>query len=191
MSVGRQRDVRAPGPAPVETDVRRCRPSTVRGALRRAAWWGRSLCRVEIMSVDVAVVREANDEAVEAFARLLPQLSSRADPLDLAAVRSLLSADASTVLMARVEGEVVGMLTLVLFPLPSGLRARIEDVVVDEAARGLGVGGALTEEALRLAEAAGARTVDLTSRPSRVAANRLYERLGFEARESRLYRFVL
>ncbi|SDM29972.1 Ribosomal protein S18 acetylase RimI [Streptomyces wuyuanensis] len=143
------------------------------------------------MSVDVAVVREANDEAVEAFARLLPQLSSRADPLDLAAVRSLLSADASTVLMARVEGEVVGMLTLVLFPLPSGLRARIEDVVVDEAARGLGVGGALTEEALRLAEAAGARTVDLTSRPSRVAANRLYERLGFEARESRLYRFVL
>ncbi|MFG3304521.1 GNAT family N-acetyltransferase [Streptomyces wuyuanensis] len=143
------------------------------------------------MSVDVAVVREANDESVAAFARLLPQLSNTADPLDHEAVRRLLAADANTVLMARVEGEVVGMLTLVLFPLPSGLRARIEDVVVDGAARGLGVGGALTEEALRLAKAAGARTVDLTSRPSRAAANRLYERLGFEARESRVYRFVL
>ncbi|WP_432075611.1 N-acetyltransferase family protein [Streptomyces wuyuanensis] len=143
------------------------------------------------MSVDVAVVREANDESVAAFARLLPQLSSTADVLDHVAVRRLLSCDANTVLMARVEGSVVGMLTLVVFPLPSGLRARIEDVVVDEAARGLGVGGALTEEALRLAEAAGARTVDLTSRPSRAAANRLYERLGFEARGSKIYRFVL
>ncbi|MEU0657360.1 GNAT family N-acetyltransferase [Streptomyces albogriseolus] len=143
------------------------------------------------MSVEVVVVREANDESVEAFARLLPQLSSTASPLDREAVQRLLASDANTVLVARVEGEVVGMLTLVMFPLPSGLRARIEDVVVDEAARGHGVGGALTEEALRLAEAAGARTVDLTSRPSREAANRLYERLGFEARESRVYRFVL
>ncbi|MFJ9802695.1 GNAT family N-acetyltransferase [Streptomyces wuyuanensis] len=143
------------------------------------------------MSVDVAVVRDANDESVAAFARLLPQLSGRAGPLGHEGVRRLLACDANTVLMARVGGVVVGMLTLVVFPLPSGLRARIEDVVVDEAARGHGVGGALTEEALRLAEAAGARTVDLTSRPSRAAANRLYERLGFEARESRVYRFVL
>ncbi|MEU6702134.1 GNAT family N-acetyltransferase [Streptomyces wuyuanensis] len=143
------------------------------------------------MSVDVAVVREADDESVAAFARLLPQLSATDDSLDHGAVRRFLAADANTVLMARVDGEVVGMLTLVMFPLPSGLRARIEDVVVDGAARGLGVGGALTEEALRLAKAAGARTVDLTSRPSRAAANRLYERLGFEARESRVYRFVL
>lgn len=143
------------------------------------------------MSVEVAVVREANDELVEACARLLPQLSSTAVPLDREAVGRLLASDANTVLVARVEGEAVGMLTLVMFPLPSGVRARIEDVVVDEAARGLGIGGALTEEALRLADAAGARTVDLTSRPSRQAANRLYERLGFEARDSKVYRFVL
>jgi ribosomal protein S18 acetylase RimI-like enzyme len=143
------------------------------------------------MSVDVVVVREANDESVAAFARLLPQLSGTAKQLGYEAVRRLLACDANTVLMARVDGVVVGMLTLVVFPLPSGLRARIEDVVVDEAARGHGVGAALTEEALRLAEAAGARTVDLTSRPSRESANRLYERLGFEARESRVYRFVL
>ncbi|MEV7975963.1 GNAT family N-acetyltransferase [Streptomyces sp. NPDC086519] len=143
------------------------------------------------MSVEVAVVREADGESVEALARLLPQLSSKARPLDREVVQALLSSDANTLLVARVDGEVVGMLTLVMFPLPSGLRARIEDVVVDEAARGHGVGGALTEEALRLAEAAGARTVDLTSRPSRQAANRLYERIGFEARDSRVYRYVL
>lgn len=142
------------------------------------------------MSVEVVVVRAADDELVAAFARLLPQLSSTAGALDRDAVGRLLGCNANTLLAARVEGTVVGLLTLVLLPLPSGLRARIEDVVVDEAARGHGVGGALTEEALRLAAEAGARTVDLTSRPSRPAANRLYERLGFEARDSRVYRFV-
>ncbi|WP_255950547.1 GNAT family N-acetyltransferase [Streptomyces odontomachi] len=142
------------------------------------------------MSVEVVVVRAADDELVAAFARLLPQLSSTAGALDRDAVGQLLGCNANTLLAARVEGTVVGLLTLVLLPLPSGLRARIEDVVVDEAARGHGVGGALTEEALRLAAEAGARTVDLTSRPSRPAANRLYERLGFEARDSRVYRFV-
>ena len=103
----------------------------------------------------------------------------------------LLGSDANTLLLARVEGRVVGMLTLIMFPLPSGLRGRIEDVVVDEAARGHGVGAALTGEALRLAEAAEVRTVDLTSRPSRQAANRLYERLGFQSRDSTVYRFVV
>jgi ribosomal protein S18 acetylase RimI-like enzyme len=89
--------------------------------------------------------------------------------------------------MSRLDGDITGMLSLVMFPLPSGLRARIEDVVVDESARGRGVGAGLTREAVRLARSAGARTVDLNSRPSRAAANRLYERLGFEPRESRVY----
>ena len=79
-------------------------------------------------------------------------------------------------------------MTLVMFPIPTGLRAWIEDVVVDGAARGRGVGAALTREAVRLARADGARTVDLTSRPSREAANRLYERLGFQLRDSKVYR---
>jgi ribosomal protein S18 acetylase RimI-like enzyme len=83
-----------------------------------------------------------------------------------------------------------GALTLVMFPIPTGLRAWIEDVVVDEAARGQGIGEALSLEALRLAQAAGARTVDLTSRPSREAAGRLYQRVGFKERETRLYRFT-
>jgi ribosomal protein S18 acetylase RimI-like enzyme len=143
------------------------------------------------MSVEVAVVREADDEMVEAFARLLPQLSSSAAPLSHDSLQRLLAADASTVLVARVDGRVVGTLTLVMFPLPTGLRAWIEDVVVDEAARGYGVGAALTEEALRLADAARVRTVDLTSRPSRQAANRLYQRLGFQVRDSRVFRYAL
>ncbi|WP_420847168.1 GNAT family N-acetyltransferase [Nonomuraea basaltis] len=103
----------------------------------------------------------------------------------------LLAFEANTVLVARMEGQIVGTLTLVVLPLPAGIRARIEDVVVDEAARGRGVAAALTEHALELARKSGARTVDLTSRPSRQAANRLYERVGFQRRESVVYRFQL
>lgn len=142
------------------------------------------------MTVEVEVVREATDEVVAAFAALLPQLSSTAGALDAAAVARVVGAEANTVLAARLEGAIVGVLTLVVFPLPSGVRARIEDVVVDGSARGHGVGAALTAEAVRVAEAAGARTVDLTSRPSREAANRLYERVGFRVRGSTVYRFT-
>jgi ribosomal protein S18 acetylase RimI-like enzyme len=143
------------------------------------------------MGVETEVVREAGADVVAALARLLPQLSSSAVVLDADGVARLLGSDANTVLVARLGGEIVGTLTLVMFPLPTGLRARIEDVVVDGAARGAGVGAALTEHALRLAEQAGARTVDLTSRPSRRAANRLYERLGFRERDSRVLRFTI
>ncbi|MDH6127527.1 GNAT family N-acetyltransferase [Kitasatospora sp. GP82] len=143
------------------------------------------------MSLDVEVVRETNGELVDAFASLLPQLSMTAKPLDQDAVARMVACNSNTLLIARLDGAIVGALTLVLSPLPSGLRARIEDVVVDAAARGHGVGAALTDEALRLAKDAGARTVDLTSRPSREAANRLYERAGFQARGSRVYRFTI
>ncbi|MBV8930992.1 MAG: GNAT family N-acetyltransferase [Kutzneria sp.] len=143
------------------------------------------------MSIRVEVLDEITDEVETAFARLLPQLSRSAEPLDRAALVRLASCETTTVLLARSGGTIAGTLTLVMFPIPSGLRARIEDVVVDEAARGRGVGAALSEEALRLARQAGARTVDLTSRPSRAAANRLYVRLGFQLRESQVYRCLL
>jgi ribosomal protein S18 acetylase RimI-like enzyme len=81
------------------------------------------------------------------------------------------------------------MLTLVTFPLPTGLRARIEDVVVDQAARGQGVGTALTMAAIDQAQVQGARSIDLTSRASRVGANRLYQQLGFQLRDSNVYRY--
>jgi ribosomal protein S18 acetylase RimI-like enzyme len=143
------------------------------------------------MDVQVEIAREAGAELVAAFGRLLPQLSRSAKPLDLAAVDGIVRWDTNTVLVARADGEIVGTLTLVQIPVPSGLRARIEDVVVDGAARGHGVAGLLLREAVRLAREAGARTVDLTSGADRASANRLYERLGFAVRDSSVYRMLL
>jgi len=121
---------------------------------------------------------------------LLPQLSASAVQPDQAAVERIVSSDAITLLAARLDGRIVGLLTLAMFPIPTGFRAWIEDVIVDETARGQGIGESLTKEALDLAEAAGARTVDLTSRPSREAAGRLYERVGFAERSTRIYRYT-
>jgi ribosomal protein S18 acetylase RimI-like enzyme len=142
------------------------------------------------MSIEVLLLREVTDEDVRAINRLLPQLSKSAPPLDAAALRQIATWNGNRFVVAREAGEIVGMLTLVMFPIPTGLRVRIEDVVVDGSARGQGVGAALSREAIRLARAAGARTIDLTSRPSRESANRLYERLGFELRDTRVYRLA-
>jgi ribosomal protein S18 acetylase RimI-like enzyme len=141
------------------------------------------------VTIAVEVLDEVTDEAVEAFGRLLPQLSSSAAPPDAAALAVIVGSPAVTVLIARSDGHIVGSLTLAMFPIPTGLRAWIEDVVVDEAARGQGVGALLTQEAMRLARDAGARSLDLTTRPSRASAGRLYERAGFQQRETRLYRY--
>jgi ribosomal protein S18 acetylase RimI-like enzyme len=142
-------------------------------------------------SVQVDVLGEVNDEVEAAFGRLLPQLSRSAKPLTRADIARIQSAEAITLLIARCDGQIAGMLTLVMFPLPTGQRAWIEDVVVDEKFRGRGAGEELTKAAIRIARVAGARTVDLTSRPSREAAGRLYERAGFQQRDSRVYRYAL
>ena len=139
----------------------------------------------------VEIATEVTDEVLEAMTRLLPQLSSSAPPLTGAALTELVDSPATLLLLARVDGRIVGSLTLVLFRLPTGRRAWIEDVVVDEAVRGAGVGSALNLAALAEAKRFGARTVDLTSRPSREAANRLYQRLGFELRTTNVYRYDL
>jgi len=141
--------------------------------------------------VEVEVVTEVTDELVAAFGRLVPQLSRSAPPPDRDALAAMVRHDAITLLVARLDGELVGTLTLVMFPIPTGLRAWIEDVVVDGNARRTGTGQALSEAAVRIAQEAGARTVDLTSRPSREAAGRLYERIGFVQRDSRVYRYAV
>jgi len=141
--------------------------------------------------VEVEVITEVNGELVAAFARLVPQLSRSAPPPDRDTLAAMVRHDAITLLVARLDGELVGTLTLVMFPIPTGLRAWIEDVVVDESARRTGTGQALSEAAVRIAQEAGARTVDLTSRPSRQAAGRLYERIGFVQRDSRVYRYAV
>jgi len=142
------------------------------------------------VSVDIDVVREATGEVTGALRDLVPQLSTSAALPDLAAVQRIVGSQATTLLAARLDGKIVGFLALVMFPIPTGFRAWIEDVIVDESARGRGVGEALTTRALELAEAAGARTVDLTTRPHREAAGRLYERVGFATRTTRNYRYT-
>ncbi len=140
--------------------------------------------------ITISVVEAVDDDLVAAFELLIPQLSRSNPPPDADALRAIVESEASTLLIARDEaGAIVGSMTLAMFLIPTGRRAWIEDVVVDGSARGKGVGRLLNERALEIAAAAGAKTVDLTSRPSREAANRLYQRLGFVQRETNVYRY--
>lgn len=134
----------------------------------------------------------ATDDLLVAINHLIPQLSSSFEGLDHEGLATIIDDPATSLLIARSpELGAVGTLTLALFTLPTGVRAWIEDVVVDESARGMGAAKALVKRALELAHDAGATTVDLTSRPSRVAANQLYVAMGFQARETNVYRFAL
>jgi ribosomal protein S18 acetylase RimI-like enzyme len=144
--------------------------------------------------VDVVQVSDVTPELVDAFVRLTPQLSSSALPPSAGELAEIVASPAIVLLVARDpdhEGLIVGTLTLVLFRIPTGVRSWIEDVVVDGAYRRQGIGAALIRAAVEQARDAGARTVDLTSRPSREAANRLYRRLGFVQRETNVYRYSL
>lgn len=132
-----------------------------------------------------------SDELYQALERLMPQLS----PLPLPAreeLAEIIAAPGCTLLAARLteDGPVIGMLSLVVFRVPTGVRAWIEDVVVDESARGQGAGAALTRAALNQARALGAKCVELTSRPAREAANRLYQQMGFTQPETNFYRYT-
>lgn len=139
-------------------------------------------------------VQVVDDELVAAFELLIPQLSRSNPPPPASELQQIVDAPDSVLLIARDERDdnrIVGSLTLAMFRIPTGYRAWIEDVVVDSDVRGRGIGDKLNRVALDLAREAGAKTVDLTSRPSREAANRLYQRIGFEPRETNVYRFAL
>lgn len=141
--------------------------------------------------VKIEQVTQVTDELVAAFERLVPQLSSSNPAPSREHIAEMVESPATILLIARDEagGQIVGTLTLARFRIPTGLRAWIEDVVVDSQARGQGVGKALTLAAIECARQAGATTVDLTSRPSRVAANQLYVSVGFVKRETNVYRY--
>jgi ribosomal protein S18 acetylase RimI-like enzyme len=143
------------------------------------------------VGVTVEKCTEVTDDVVQAFATLIPQLSSSNPAPDRAGLQDIVNHEATTLFLARLDGRIVGSLTLAVFPIPTGVRAWIEDVVVDESARGHGVGEALNRSALDHARNLGAITVELTSRPSREAANRLYTRMGFVTRETNIYRYEL
>jgi ribosomal protein S18 acetylase RimI-like enzyme len=162
--------------------------------------------------VRISAVHQVTDDLMQAIQSLVPQLSSSAGPPRRQEIEDIVSSPGTTLFVARDDdldentvvagqhpvadaeephGPIVGMLTLVTFRIPTGVRARIEDVVVDSATRGRGVASELTRAAIEVAAARGAHTVDLTSRPSREAANRLYQYLGFEQRETMVYRYDL
>ncbi|MDY3678609.1 MAG: GNAT family N-acetyltransferase [Actinomyces urogenitalis] len=145
----------------------------------------------------VEIVTESSPEIVEAMERLIPQLSRSAAPLTPEQCEEFIAQEGVYLFVFRPAKRaedgthpILGMLTLATFSIPTGLRAWVEDVVVDSQARGQGAGRALVEAAVAHAGELGARTVDLTSRPSREAANRLYRRAGFELRETNVYRFT-
>ena len=140
-------------------------------------------------TVPVEIAAQASEELLAACHRLIPQLSSSAAPITVDELAEIVNGDSTMMFVARVDNQIVGLLTLAVFRIPTAVRAWIEDVVVDSSARGHGVGEALNLAAIAEAKRRGAKTVDLTSRPSREAANRLYQRIGFVARDTNVYRF--
>lgn len=142
-----------------------------------------------MISVEAAAL--VDDDLCAAVDRLVPQLSRSSPPPSRAVLERIVTDDATTLFVARNDVGIVGMLTLATFQIPTGVRAWIEDVVVDTDARGSGVAAALVQAALERSAELGARTLDLTSRPDRAAANRLYVRMGFETRQTNVYRRTL
>ena len=143
-----------------------------------------------LADVVIEQATEATPELLDALNHLIPQLSRSAPPLDESALREIVSDPGNVLLVARgKDGHIVGSMTLVLFRIPTGMRAWIEDVVVDDASSNQGIGKAMNREALRIAVERGARSVDLTSRPSREAANHVYKQLGFKLRDTNIYRY--
>lgn len=139
--------------------------------------------------VKITALDGVDDDMLDALRSLVSQLSSSAPLLTIERLTEVVETKSCTIFVATIDGVVVGTLTLVTFPIPTGVRAWIEDVVVDVSARGQGVGSALTLRALDVAKDRDARTVDLTSRPSREAANSMYEKLGFQQRDTNVYRY--
>ena len=143
------------------------------------------------MSATIEIATESTDELVQAMAVLIPQLSKSNPPPSATDLNAIIASEASVLFIARVNGKIAGALTLATFRIPTGVRAWIEDVVVDSEACGHGVGEALNMAAIAEARSRGAITVELTSRPSREAANRLYQRIGFVQRETNIYRYTI
>jgi len=141
--------------------------------------------------IDIHEISSADEKTLRAVNELIPQLSQSASVMNEMQLRRLVESQATKLYFAQEVDVVLGMLSLVVFSIPTGTKAWVEDVVVAQVARGKGVGMALMNHALAVAKDAGAKSVDLTSRPSREAANKLYQKLGFTARETNVYRLTV
>lgn len=139
--------------------------------------------------IKIFEITEADDETLDAVNLLLPQLSKSSKLINRSTLQKLSNSECTRLYVAKEDDTIFGMLSLVVFSIPTGTKAWIEDVVVDERARGKGVGRELMNHALNVAKELGAKSADLTSRPSREAANKLYQAIGFEGRETNVYRY--
>ena len=140
--------------------------------------------------MEIIEVNQVSDELIESIAKLLPQLTQKPIPAK-ETIAAIVACPDTILVTASENGAIVGMLTLVLFRTPSALRSHIEDVVVDEASRGKGIGQGLVRKAIEIARSKKAFNVDLTSEPNRKSAHRLYENIGFEKHETNVYRYIL
>ena len=139
--------------------------------------------------IEISELIEADENTLSSVNHLLPQLSRSAQMITLDRLQTLVSSDCSRLYLAKEGDHIHGMLSLVVFPIPTGTKAWVEDVVVDGGARGKGVGKSLMRHAMDEARRLGAKAVDLTSRPSREAGNKLYQSLGFQVRQTNVYRY--
>lgn len=142
--------------------------------------------------MQIELISQADDELYAAFQRLVPQLTNNNPPPSLNDLTALVREPSSTLMVARSDqGEIIGALTLTVYRVPTGIRSIIEDVIVDNSARGQGIGEALVKHAIRVARERGAGNITLTCNPMREAANRLYQRMGFKKRETNAYQILL
>lgn len=139
--------------------------------------------------VKITLTKVYSDRLLAEINSLLPQLSERSEKLNCDNLKEILSSDSSNLMVATLNGQLVGILTLVVYSSPTGKKSIIEDVVVDQKARGMGIGKTLCKKALECSKELGAEHVDLTSHPDRKVANQLYRNLGFQPRQTNLYRY--
>ena len=192
-----RRRLRLGGAAAARGTGGRCRVCCLRRWLRRwrlcairPRWQPRS-GSVKRMGAEIRVADRVDEQLVEAFAGLIPQLSSSSRPPTADELQAIIDAPDSVLYLAWLDDRIVGSLTLAMYRMPTGLKAWIEDVVVDASARGHGVGESLNLAAIAEAAGRGAKNVNLTSRSSREAANRLYQRLGFVPYDTNVYRYTI
>jgi len=139
--------------------------------------------------VQIKEIVEANEHELQRVNNLIPQLSESADILSFDDFTRIVNSPSTHIYLAEENTQILGMLSLVIFPIPTGIRAWVEDVVVQQEARGMGIGRLLTLHAISESKRLGASKVDLTSRPGREAANKLYQSVGFQMRQTNVYRY--
>ena len=142
--------------------------------------------------ITISKLTECTNETLNAVNRLLPQLSASAKSISMDRLHELIKSDSIMLFLGSDQsGEILGMLSLIVIKIPTGNKAWIEDVVVDQSARGKGIGRALMNHALEEAKKCGVKSIDLTSRPSRKSANELYQSLGYQIRQTNVYRYKI